>query len=137
MKPFSNSLNIRLIGGGKSLGLPQNNHIQNQGQLCARMRMTALVAFFTLASTVMAQSAEKTVTSEPQDTAKVFVCTGPTAYACHLIQDCDGLQKCNGTIKRITVKEAKKQGRKLCGYCRRSIAIRKDGEKVTKSNEII
>lgn len=49
---------------------------------------------------------------------KVYVCTGGWAKCYHYKKDCEGLQNCGGTIKEITLEEAKKMGRgKPCGYC--------------------
>ena len=48
----------------------------------------------------------------------VYVCTGGWAKCYHYKKDCEGLQNCGGTIKEITLEEAKKMGRgKPCGYC--------------------
>lgn len=129
MKKLYNRLNIKqLIGGGKNYVINFLGH-NYQGQLCAAVRVAALAAFLMIGTTIHA--------SEPQDTTKVFICTGSAAYAYHTHRSCPGLNRCTATIRETTVKEAKKEGRKFCGYCRRSIAIRKDGKKVTKSNEII
>lgn len=78
---------------------------------------------------------------EPQDTAKVFICTGSAAYAYHTHRDCRGLNRCTATIRTTTAKAAKKEGRKFCGYCKRrhsarTIELRSD-KKVTKSEDVL
>lgn len=137
MTTYHNTLTPKPIGGGNFRSLTSEKHNTVKGSCAHTMRMAALVAFLGIASTLMAHSAVEPASAEPQDTAKVYVCTGSAAYAYHTHRDCRGLNRCTATIRQITVKEAKKQGRKFCGYCRRSIAIRKDGAKVTKSNEVI
>lgn len=76
---------------------------------------------------------------EPADTAKVYVCTGSASYAYHTHRGCPGLNKCTATIKTMTVKDAKKEGRKFCGYCRgNKPALRlRDDKKVTKSEDVM
>ena len=54
-------------------------------------------------------------------TPKVFICTGKTAKAYHINRNCEGLSNCLGEIKQVKMKEAVKQGRHLCGYCKKKI----------------
>lgn len=122
MNKLRNSLiHNNLIGGGKFLIFNYLRHNFLQGQSCAKVRVAALAAF--LMAGIGAHAAE------PQDTAKVYVCTGSASYAYHTNHNCEGLQQCNATIRETTAKEARKQGRKYCGYCRKTtIRIRPEKE---------
>ncbi len=46
-----------------------------------------------------------------------YICTGPTAYAYHKTNNCKGLRRCTGEIKKISIKQAKKENRKACKLC--------------------
>lgn len=49
---------------------------------------------------------------------KVYVCTGGWAKCYHYDRKCEGLNQCGGTIKEVSLEDAKKMGRsKPCGYC--------------------
>ena len=54
--------------------------------------------------------------SSNMTTTYVYVCNGPSSKAYHYSPNCKGLQKCSKQIVKITLDEAKKKGRKLCGY---------------------
>jgi len=47
---------------------------------------------------------------------EVLVCKGTSSYAYHKYQ-CQGLDQCRGKIVRMSVENAIKIGRTLCGYC--------------------
>lgn len=47
----------------------------------------------------------------------VYICTGPQSKKYHKTDKCRGLNKCSGTIKKITLEEAKKIGRTPCKIC--------------------
>ena len=56
--------------------------------------------------------------SAPDNEQKVYICTGGWAKCYHLDRNCEGLNQCGGTIKQVTLEEAKKMDRgKPCGYC--------------------
>lgn len=60
---------------------------------------------------------------------KVFICTGPYAKAYHLKLTCEALTNCGGDIKQVKMKEAVKQGRHLCKYCKKIVTLpRRDGK---------
>lgn len=46
----------------------------------------------------------------------VYICTGPKAKVYHKYKDCRGLDKCSGSIKEISLDEAKKI-RRPCKIC--------------------
>lgn len=53
-----------------------------------------------------------------KDDPKVYVCTGPYAYAYHSKENCPLMtNNCSGSIKKIPITKAKKEGRKECGKC--------------------
>ena len=55
---------------------------------------------------------------------RVYVCTGGWAKCYHLDKNCEGLNQCGGTIKQVTLEEAKKMDRgKPCGYCAQKKAV--------------
>lgn len=47
---------------------------------------------------------------------KVYVCNSAGAKRYHLDKDCRGLKNCKSEIKEVTLGEAKKDGKTLCGY---------------------
>lgn len=47
----------------------------------------------------------------------VYICIGPKATVYHSKQNCRGLNKCSGSIKKITEAEAKDMGRRRCRVC--------------------
>jgi hypothetical protein len=47
---------------------------------------------------------------------KVYICNTKNAVAFHLKRDCQGLQKCKGTISEVTEAEAETKGLHLCEY---------------------
>ena len=50
---------------------------------------------------------------------KVYICTGRFSDAYHTYKSCDGLSKCSGAIKSVSIKMAKDSlHRKECRYCR-------------------
>lgn len=53
--------------------------------------------------------------STPQDTY-VYICKGPESKKYHLRQNCQGLGSCSTDIYKVTLAEAKKMGRGLCGW---------------------
>ena len=57
-----------------------------------------------------------TETATEQDNAPVLVCTSATAAVYHNHQ-CKGLLACKAEVKKATVWEAKKMGRRECRYC--------------------
>ena len=46
----------------------------------------------------------------------VYICKEPNSYVYHYSPHCWGLKKCSTALKKITEKEAKEKGRRLCGY---------------------
>lgn len=50
-------------------------------------------------------------------TQKVYICTGPTAYAYHKYRTCRGLNRCTGEIKQISLEQAKSEKRRACKIC--------------------
>lgn len=53
---------------------------------------------------------------------QVYICTGPKAYAYHENPNCPSMKaNCTGSIKEISISEAKSMDRRPCGKC-----VRKD-----------
>ncbi|WP_288897521.1 hypothetical protein [uncultured Capnocytophaga sp.] len=46
----------------------------------------------------------------------VYICKGTNSYAYHYNPHCRGLKRCTTSLEKITEKEARAKGRKLCGY---------------------
>ncbi len=49
-------------------------------------------------------------------TTDVYICVSKTASKYHLSETCKGLSRCTHTISKVTLKEAKSSGYKLCGW---------------------
>ncbi|GHT25231.1 hypothetical protein AGMMS4957_19690 [Bacteroidia bacterium] len=56
------------------------------------------------------------VPAVPADEPTVLICTGKYAKKYHKSQ-CKGLDNCKGKVIKVTLSEAKKQGKTECGYC--------------------
>lgn len=52
-----------------------------------------------------------------QSSAQVFICTGASAKTYHSQIDCRGIRGCKGAVKKVTIEEAKKTGRRECKIC--------------------
>ena len=48
---------------------------------------------------------------------RVYICTGPKAKVYHRSRSCKGLKKCSGSIKAVSVLDAKSMGRRACRIC--------------------
>lgn len=48
---------------------------------------------------------------------EVYICTGPKSRVYHKTDDCTGLSRCSGSIKKITIEEAKTRNRRPCKWC--------------------
>ena len=48
----------------------------------------------------------------------VFICTGRLSKAYHTYEDCYGLNRCSGELRKITKSEAKTLRRHFCTFCR-------------------
>ena len=46
----------------------------------------------------------------------VYICTGKYSKRYHLVKKCRGLSNCKGSIKNVSLAEAKTIGRTLCGW---------------------
>lgn len=49
----------------------------------------------------------------------IYICDSPWAECYHTDYDCEGLQQCGSVIREVTEAEARKMGRRPCGYCRK------------------
>lgn len=47
---------------------------------------------------------------------EVYICNGKSSTKYHLIKNCKGLERCSTEIEKITLSEAKKKKRTLCGW---------------------
>ncbi|GAA4280662.1 hypothetical protein GCM10022260_10830 [Gaetbulibacter aestuarii] len=48
--------------------------------------------------------------------ANIYICTGKYSKKYHYKKDCRGLSNCKSDIEKVTLSEAKKFGRTLCGW---------------------
>ncbi|WP_234418163.1 hypothetical protein [Aquimarina aquimarini] len=63
-----------------------------------------LVAIMTPATTII--NADK----------EVYICNGPHSKRYHYHKHCRGLSKCSTYIYKVSLEEAKEEGRTLCGW---------------------
>jgi hypothetical protein len=54
--------------------------------------------------------------SHGKDTTIVYVCNSPHARKYHLRTDCRGLRNCQYKIVKVSLEEARKSGKTLCGW---------------------
>jgi hypothetical protein len=48
--------------------------------------------------------------------SNVYICESPYAKRYHLKANCHGLSHCTHKVIKVTLEEAKKRGKTLCGY---------------------
>lgn len=51
------------------------------------------------------------------DSTTVYICTGKSSKRYHKTDDCRGLNNCSGSIKAVSIEQAKKSGRTPCRVC--------------------
>lgn len=51
-----------------------------------------------------------------QKSDSVYLCMGPKSKVYHLIRDCRGLKHCSTVLKKVSLDDAIKYHRRLCGY---------------------
>lgn len=51
-----------------------------------------------------------------KDTTTVYLCDSNTGKKYHLRADCRGLSNCSHRVIKVTLEEAKKRGKTLCGW---------------------
>jgi hypothetical protein len=56
------------------------------------------------------------LTSFSYDVSEVYICKGPKSKKYHYKKDCRGLSSCSTDTYSVTLSEAKKLGRTLCGW---------------------
>lgn len=72
--------------------------------------------FLSLAFSTM--SLDSCASYQSDSAHKVYICTGPGAYAYHEDSNCAlMMNRCTGTIKEISITKARKMKRKPCGKC--------------------
>lgn len=54
------------------------------------------------------------VTSEATNTEYVYICTGPKAKVYHASDDCKGLDRCSGEIKKVPKSTVHRRPCKIC-----------------------
>lgn len=80
-----------------------------------KLFLVALVAIASVSFTSeISNSTYPAVTSRNYATVKI--CLSGSSYAYHAYV-CQGLRKCKVSVKEVSLQEAKKMGRKACGYC--------------------
>lgn len=50
------------------------------------------------------------------NTGEVYICLGKYAKKYHLVNTCRGLNNCKAEINNVTLENAKRKGRTLCGW---------------------
>lgn len=70
----------------------------------------------TLITVTLAAALGAAAISLKQSDRKVYICNTKNAVAYHLKKECQGLQKCKGTISEVSVETAKGKGLHLCGF---------------------
>lgn len=46
----------------------------------------------------------------------VYLCNGPGSKKYHYIPHCRGLKSCSTQLEKVSLAEARRRGRSLCGY---------------------
>ena len=64
-----------------------------------------------------AGNSEAIESASTTETTYVYICTGGYAAKYHAKATCRGLNNCRGKVVKISVEEAKKQGRTPCSIC--------------------
>jgi hypothetical protein len=49
-------------------------------------------------------------------TTMVYICDSPHAKKYHLNKNCKGLSTCQHNVRKITLEQAQKKGKTLCGW---------------------
>lgn len=47
----------------------------------------------------------------------VYICTGPRSRVYHKTENCKGLRRCSGSVKKVDVSYAEEIGRRKCRMC--------------------
>jgi hypothetical protein len=55
-------------------------------------------------------------TITPDTATIVYICDSPHAKRYHLSKNCKGLSTCQHQIRKITLPQAQKKGKTLCGW---------------------
>jgi hypothetical protein len=76
------------------------------------MKKLLLLTFLAGALVAPANSSNK-----EQSSAQVYICTGTSAKSYHAKSNCHGISSCKGTIKKVSLADAKKMGRRACKIC--------------------
>lgn len=56
------------------------------------------------------------LTSFSVDLSEVYICKGPKSTKYHYKKNCRGLNSCSTDIYSVSLSDAKKSGRTLCGW---------------------
>lgn len=64
-----------------------------------------------------AYSTEANINCVSHGDTMVYVCTGKGSYRYHRHSDCNGLNNCKGSIKRVTLQKAQSMKRTPCKKC--------------------
>lgn len=77
--------------------------------------MKKIITIIALAGTLMLPAASSI--SQKSNTTYVYICTGSYAKTYHSTSACRGLNACKGSVKKVSLDAAKKQGRSACKIC--------------------
>ena len=81
-----------------------------------KTRLTSLILLFALCCPAIT-SGEPTDKKKKQETATVYICTGPKSKRCHAHRNCRGLKKCSAEIVSISLDKAQNSGYTPCKIC--------------------
>lgn len=47
----------------------------------------------------------------------VYICTGPNSKRYHRSSNCKGFNRCSGSVRKLSVEQARQMGRTPCKWC--------------------
>ncbi len=79
--------------------------------------MKGILLILTILSTHCLYSQNKNKEEQKKEKIQVYICYSMTSKRYHYTKDCKGLEKCNDSIAKISIKKSKNSfGRTLCGF---------------------
>ena len=77
------------------------------------MKRTLKFLLTILASAVL-MAAPSCSTAEAANGGEVYICTGPKAKVYHTSPNCKGLNKCSGSVKKVSRSSVKRRACRIC-----------------------
>lgn len=81
------------------------------------MKRSIFFAFLFLVVNLFITTSNATTNGFNNIHSVVYVCTGPKAEVYHSRPNCKGLSRCSGTIKKMSLSEARANKRRACKLC--------------------